>query len=377
MDEISVRILLVEDSPTDADLLRQVFLHSDKEGWELLHVERLEYGIEICQQQSFDVVLLDLRLPDSDGFETVAEFRVAVPDIPIIVLTMMDDEELALQAMAGGAQDYLVKDQITMQLLIRSIRYAIERGRILQRLKNSEQSILRSLEQEQELNLLRSSFISMASHELRTPLTMIRTCVELLQNFNHELAEERRNQYFDRIKMAISQITHLLDDVLVLGSTKSGGLVFKPEPLDLEEFCRELAESIQFSNSNQHRIVVTCQGSCVGAEMDTALLRHIFSNLLSNAIKYSPQGCNVQFDLICEDGYATFQIKDQGIGIPLKDQGHLFETFYRCSNVGKIPGTGLGLAIVKKCVELHRGRIRLNSKAQSGTTFTVKLPLKP
>jgi signal transduction histidine kinase len=375
MDEISVHVLLVEDSPTDADLLRQVFLHADKDDWELIHVERLAKGIEICQEQSFDVVLLDLRLPDSDGFDTIAEFHAAVPHLPIIILTMNDDEDLALQAMAEGAQDYLVKDQITVQLLIRSIRYAIERGRILQRLKNSEQGILRSLEQEQELNLLRSSFISMASHELRTPLTMIRTCVELFQHYNHELSEQKRNQYFDRIKMAISQITHLLDDVLILGSTKAGGLKFKPERLNLEDFCRELADSLQFSNSNCHTVIFTHQGSSTGAEMDASLLRHIFTNLLSNAIKYSPQGGNVQFNLVCDDGFATFEVKDQGIGIPLKDQSHLFETFYRCSNVGEIPGTGLGLAIVKKCVELHRGQIRVSSAADQGTTFSVKIPL--
>ncbi|MGA7935666.1 MAG: hybrid sensor histidine kinase/response regulator [Kovacikia sp.] len=377
MREISVHVLLVEDSPTDANLLRQVFLHSGKAGWELTHVERLDEGIEISQKQPFDVVLLDLGLPDSDGFKTITEFRAAIPNIPIIILTMMDDEDLAVQAMAGGAQDYLVKDQITMQLLIRSIRYAIERGHILQRLQQSEQSILRALEREQELGLLRSSFISMASHELRTPLTMIRTCVELFQHYNHELTEEKKTQYFERIKIAISQITHLLDDVLTLGSTKSGGLKFKPEPLDLEEFCRELAETIQFSNSKHHTITFSCQGDSTHAEMDAALLRHIFTNLLSNATKYSPQGGNVQFDLVCCDGFARFKVKDEGIGIPLKDQAHLFETFYRCSNVGSIPGTGLGLAIVKKCVELHRGQIQVSTDTHSGTTFVVKLPLNP
>lgn len=376
MDEVPKRILLVEDSPTDADLLRQFFLRLDRAQWELTHVERLSSAISVCSTHTVDVVLLDLRLPDSDEADTLIDFRASVPDVPVVVLTMMDDETLALQAMAGGAQDYLVKGQITSSLLTRSLRYAIERGQILKRLQNSEQSMLKALEQEQELNLLKSSFISMASHEFRTPMTMIRTAVELLQNFGHELTEAKRQQYFERIKTAIHQITQLLDEVLLLGSTETG-LRYKPEPIDLAELCTALTEDLQFSNSDSHIITFASQGDCSKATMDAALLRHILTNLLSNAFKYSPQGGNIQFKLCCQDDTALFQVQDQGIGIPAKDQMHLFETFYRCGNVGKIQGTGLGLAIVKKCVDLHQGRIQVYSEDGVGTTFTVALPLEP
>ncbi|MBW4469703.1 MAG: response regulator [Stenomitos rutilans HA7619-LM2] len=380
MNEIPKHVLLVEDSPTDAALLRRSFLHLEQTNhqskWQLTHVERLSSAIEACSTQPIDIVLLDLRLPDSDEEETLLEFRVSVPDIPVVVLTMMDDEALAMQAMAGGAQDYLVKGQITLSLLGRSLRYAIERGNILKRLKTSEQSMLRALEQEQELNLLKSSFISMASHEFRTPMTMIRTAVELLQNFHHELTETKRQEYFDRIKTAIKQVMQLLDEVLLLGSTETG-LHYKPESVDLVEFCTELTEELQFSNSDSHTIKFDCQGSCSPAVMDAALLRHIFTNLLSNALKYSPQGGEVQFTLCYQNAKARFYIQDQGIGIPTKDQPHLFETFYRCANVGKIQGTGLGLAIVKKCVELHQGQIQVCSEDGKGTTFTVTLPLQP
>lgn len=376
MYEVPKHVLLVEDSPTDAALLRQSFLRLEQAKWKLTHVERLSSAINACFADTIDVVLLDLRLPDSDEAETLREFRASVPDVPVVVLTMMDDEALALQAMAGGAQDYLVKGQITLSLLARSLRYAIERGHILKRLQNSEQSMLRALEQEQELNLLKSSFISMASHEFRTPMTMIRTAVELLQNFGHELTEVKRQQYFDRIKTAIHQITQLLDEVLLLGSAETG-LRYKPEPVDLAKLCNELTEDLQFSNSDSHTIMFTCQGNCSKAVMDTALLRHILTNLLSNALKYSPQGGNIQFKLCCQDDTAIFQVQDYGIGIPMKDQSHLFETFYRCGNVGKIQGTGLGLAIVKKCVDLHQGRIQVYSENGAGTTFTVTLPLKP
>lgn len=352
-----------------------MFIRSGKKG-DLTRVERLSKAIDACNQQTFNVVLLDLNLPDSDGLDTVSEFRAAVPAIPVVVLTMMDDEELALQAMAKGAQDYLVKDQITIQLLVRSLRYAIGRGEILKQLKDNEQTILRALEQEQKLNLLKSSFIAIASHEFRNPMTTIRNCIELLQ-YNLKLTEEKRNTYFDLAKAAIDQIVQLIDEVLLLSSTEAGGLQYDPTPLNLENFCRELIEVLQINTNEQYIITFTYQGNGNLVEMDEKLLRYILSNLLSNAIKYSPEGGNIQFDLNCQADTVTFQIQDQGIGIPIDDQANLFEAFQRCSNVGTIQGSGLGLAIVKKCVDLHQGQIQVSSEINVGTTFTVVLSLNP
>jgi PAS domain S-box-containing protein len=138
MYETPIRILLVEDSPSDAYLLRQMFLHLGKKGWEFVQVERLSDAIATCRQVAIDVVLLDLILPDSNRLNTLVNFQAAVPDIPIVVLTIVSDETLALQAVAQGAQDYLFKEQITPQLLVRAIGYAIERGQILKQLRESE-----------------------------------------------------------------------------------------------------------------------------------------------------------------------------------------------------------------------------------------------
>ncbi|MFP4121429.1 response regulator [Coleofasciculus sp.] len=138
MDKHLIHVLLVEDSPSDARLQRHRFSRLDPKEWQLHHVERLADAIESCANLSIDVVLLDLNLPDADGLETVTEFREAIPYLPIVVLTGANDEELALGAMAHGAQDYLLKDDITIPLLVKTIRYAIERGQIIQKLQDSE-----------------------------------------------------------------------------------------------------------------------------------------------------------------------------------------------------------------------------------------------
>ncbi|NET58334.1 MAG: response regulator [Symploca sp. SIO2E6] len=133
-----IYVLLVEDSPSDARLQHHRFSRLDREKWQLVHVESLTQAINHCNEFTFDVVLLDLNLPDSDGLETVVEFRAAVPNIPVIVLTGSDDDELALQAISQGTQDYLCKDKITIPLLVRTIYHAIEREQILKQLLESE-----------------------------------------------------------------------------------------------------------------------------------------------------------------------------------------------------------------------------------------------
>ncbi|MBD2529301.1 HAMP domain-containing histidine kinase [Nostoc flagelliforme FACHB-838] len=391
MEKLTIHILLVEDSASDAYLLHRIFLHAHQEQWEMLHVERLSEAIEASRdststldnsqivsrsQRRFDLVLLDLSLPDSIGLDTLKEFQAAVPDIPVVVLTGLDDEDLALQALAEGAQDYLVKDQITIQRLVRAIRYAIERSEILNQVRESEERTRQALAKEQELNELKSNFVAMVSHEFRTPMTTIRTAVEILEYNNDKLTNDRRTKYFDRVQNAINQMLHLLDEILFLSKTEVTKLEYNPTLLNLENFCNELIDILQLNAGSQHSIVFTFQGESTQAQMDEDLLNCILTNLISNAIKYSPQNHTIWFDLICKDRLATFQVRDQGMGIPLKDQTRLFQTFYRASNVGVIQGTGLGLTIVKKCVELHGGHIQLESEPNVGTTVTVTLPLQ-
>lgn len=239
--------------------------------------------------------------------------------------------------------------------------------------KQAEEDIRKALEKEKELGKLKSQFISTASHEFRTPLAIILSSTELLQHYSHKWSEEKKLLHFQRIQTAIKQTTGLLDDVLLIGKTEAGSLKFKPRPLDLARYCRDLIEELQ-STTATHRINFGNQAHCSDAVMDAKLLRHILTNLLSNAIKYSPQGKIVYFDLICNQAEAIFQVRDEGIGIPEADQAKLFDLFHRAKNVGTISGTGLGLAIVKRSVDIHGGTISLESRVGAGTTFTVTLP---
>lgn len=241
--------------------------------------------------------------------------------------------------------------------------------------KQAEEDILNALQKERELNELKSRFVSMISHEIRNPLNGILAATQILERYGEQWPKEKKQDFFQRIKTSVKQMTELLDDVLTIGISEAKKLEFKPALINLEKFSRDLLEEIKLSTGSQQAIVFVPQGKCTSTYLDEKLLRHILINLLSNAIKYSPQGSTVNFDLVCQDEEVIFQIKDEGIGIPPEDQERLFESFHRAGNVKNIPGTGLGLAIVKRCVDIQGGAIAVASEVGVGTTFTVTLPV--
>jgi signal transduction histidine kinase len=215
----------------------------------------------------------------------------------------------------------------------------------------------------------------MASHEFRTPLTTIVSSTELLEIYGQKWTEDKKQKHYQRIEAAVDRMTSLLDDVLLFSKVEAGKLEFNPKPLVLKKFCSDLVEELQLGIGVNHKLTFVYSSPCQNACMDEKLLMHILGNLLSNAIKYSPQDTTILFGCYCNEEEVIFEVKDEGIGIPTEDQGRLFESFHRAKNVGNIPGTGLGLAIVRNSVDLHGGRIIVESEAGVGTTFKVILPL--
>ncbi|AFZ15289.1 multi-sensor signal transduction histidine kinase [Crinalium epipsammum PCC 9333] len=240
--------------------------------------------------------------------------------------------------------------------------------------KIAEEELHKALEKEKELSELKSRFITMASHEFRTPLATIYSSSDLLKSFGHKFSEERKLQHLNKIQTQVKNMTLLLEDVLFMGKVEAGKLSLNITDFNLEVFCREIIDEISFADRKKHKLLFEIRGECSTVEMDCKLMRQILTNLVSNAFKYSPEGAIIQVNIICNNQQTIINVQDQGIGIPISEQHHLFEIFHRASNVGNISGTGLGLAIVKQAVELHQGRISFESEVGVGTSFTVSLP---
>ncbi|MGB6296313.1 MAG: hybrid sensor histidine kinase/response regulator [Rivularia sp. (in: cyanobacteria)] len=384
----SINILLIEDNLAEARLLQEFLKDGSFKEFNLVHVKRLSEALDAISENVselcfYDVILLDLTLPDSQGLESLKPLMTRAPCLPIVVLTNTNDEQLAIEAVRKGAQDYLVKRQINAQLLTRSLRYAIERKQYLERLRALNESLENRVEQRtaelveaKEAVQFKSEFVSILSHDIRNPLNAILLAAGLLKNSDDKLNPDNKVAHYQMIRSAIKNMSSLLDEASFIGKADSGKLYCELISIDLVAFCNAIVKEIQLTATQKNiEIVFNVQGDSIDILGDEKLLQHILTNLLGNAVKYSLANSQVVFDLIYQESAVILRIQDSGIGIPIQEQKHLFEPFHRASNVGKIAGTGLGLSIVKKCVEAHSGEIALQSQEGIGSTFTVTLPL--
>jgi PAS domain S-box-containing protein len=243
--------------------------------------------------------------------------------------------------------------------------------------KRAEEELLKTLEREKELGKLKSNFVSMVSHEFRTPLGIIQSSSELLRDFYQKMQPDERNEQLESITRNTRRMAGMMEEVLVLSRLDAGKLEFQPAALDLNGFCRRIVDEVLSATNRRGVIELSLISVPLEATADERLLGHIFTNLLSNAVKYSEPGATAQFTVNRDGSDAVCVVRDLGIGISDDDQKQLFNAFHRGSNVGTRPGTGLGLLLVKRCIELHGGRVQLESKVGEGTTVTVRLPVFP
>jgi PAS domain S-box-containing protein len=241
--------------------------------------------------------------------------------------------------------------------------------------KRAEEELLKTLERERELSQLKSNFVSMVSHEFRTPLSIIQSSSELLRDFFQKMQPPEREEQLKSIVRNTRRMAGMMEEILVLSRLDSGNLEFQPAALDLNGFCRRIADEVLSATNRRCLIELSLTRVPSEAKGDEGLLGHIFTNVLSNAVKYSEAGTSVSFAVRRDGEEAVCTVRDQGIGIELEDQQHLFKAFHRGRNVGSRPGTGLGLLMVKRCVELHHGSVQLRSKLGEGTTVIIRLPV--
>ena len=450
---IPLRVLLVEDSLDDAELLvielersgyksiykrvdttaflealeenlahcefnLEVLTPSNREPWFLVHVERLGVAIQYLSDQRFDVVLLDLSLPDSFGLDTVKQLHELAPDIPVVVLTGVDDRELALQAMAIGAQDYLVKGQISAQLLERAVRYAIER-------KKAEVQIIK---QERELNQLKlihrekmatlGHLVASVAHEINNPVNFIYANLTHVDNYTWdllaliELYKQGDVHTTPDIQDKIEEIDldFLREDLpKTLSSMKMGAERICELVLTLRNFSRldeakmkavNIHEGIDSTllilrdrlkeKSGQPAIqIIKEYGNLPLVECYAGQLNQVFMNILSNAIDALSQADPDGSKEVIKNYHPTITIRTQvldsnRVGISIKDNGsgitesvktQLFEPFFTTKEVGR--GTGLGLSISYQIVaENHGGQLKCISVPGQGAEFLLEIPIK-
>ena len=224
-----------------------------------------------------------------------------------------------------------------------------------------------------ELDRLKDDFIHTVSHDLRSPLTAVLGYAELLERIG--TLNEQQKEFVHRIQASVKEITALINDLLDLGRIEAGFDSHR-EITHLHSILHYTLNNFKpISREKKQILEINIASDMPPMRGNPIRLKQMLDNLIGNAVKYTPKGKKVCVDLHCEGSQIILKVTDQGPGIPQKDQPHIFEKFYRASNIpSDVPGSGLGLAIVKTIVESHHGRIWVKSKVKEGSTFFVVLP---
>lgn len=367
----ATHVLLVEDSAGDARLIQEA-LHDAWAGqFVLAHAGSVADALHALEAAPYDVVLLDLSLPDAQDLQALSAVRARHPRTPIVILTGFNDEARSAAALQAGAQDYLVKGSVDGDAICRSIRYAIARTVAEQErgARIREQAARMEAEAAQQA---RDDFLLAAAHDLRTPLTIIRGYTQvLLRRATPEAAELL--QLMDAAGQRMNAGINELLDLTRLPSGQLGEL--HRTSVDLVEIARRVC-SEQERISGRHKVCVVDAPERLVAHCDEARIERVLSNLVGNAVKYSPPESAIAVSLAAEPPDAVLRIVDHGYGIPADDLAHVFERFRRGANVAATTsGVGVGLTAAKQTVEQHGGTIDVQSVEGHGATVTVRLPV--
>jgi len=250
-----------------------------------------------------------------------------------------------------------------------------EREEARKSLERSEKRYRQALQQEQELNEIKTRFISMISHEFRTPMTGIQASSALLKRFGDKLKQNKKTQHLENIENSLRRMNRLLDDVLFFSRAEADKLNVSRIEINIDAYFAKLLETL--SPIYPDRVIHFKNLGTVSKSflLDEHLLDHVFHNLIGNALKYSPPDKPVICTVSSDSSTLTFEIRDEGIGIPKVDQERLFDAFHRADNVGNRQGTGLGLNIALRAASLLKGSIYFSSVENHGSTFRVNFPI--
>ena len=386
----SINVLLVEDNPADARLVEEA-LRDAPSAFRLSWVNRMADGLRHLRRGETDVALLDLSLPDAHGLEALTAVRAHVPNVPVVVLTGLDDEELAVRAVRDGAQDYFIKGQLHSGILTRAIRYAIERGR-----EHALQDQLLAREREARAEAIaadkaKSDFLAMMSHEMRTPLNAIIGYAELLDMGIAGQLSPSQQQYVHRMDVSGRHLLSLINGLLDLAKIEADQLTVEVGTARCGAAIRHALALVEPQARARGLQVVS---ECAAADTmiyrgDRDRVHQILINLLSNAVQFTASGGRIMITCVQQERpsagpghpsgglWARIAIHDTGIGIPPEHLDAIFDPFVQIQTgyTRTHGGIGLGLAISRRLARLMGGDITVESALGIGSAFLLWLPL--
>ncbi|MBF0118858.1 MAG: response regulator [Desulfobacterales bacterium] len=359
-------ILFIEDDPLDREL---VLFHLKRENFKILVAENGTDGIKKFLNNSPDIILLDITLPDIDGFDVCAKLQEHFNKAynPVIFLTAHRDIQDKLKGLEMNVLDYITKPFHPEELIARIKKHLM--------IKNLQTELQKARDEAETANLAKTDFLASISHEIRTPMNSILGFSHILKDQNIGKLNRKQIEYIDNIIQSGTKLLNLINNILDFSKIEVGAFELKVETFNIYNLMKSI---IQITHSIAYNKDIKINVNIDPAvpeyiKTDSHKLDQILKNLVSNAVKFTDEG-NIDISVIKQEEYTLlFSVKDTGIGISENNIPNLFKKFTQF-NSHKYSGTGLGLAISKNLVEMMNGKIWVESIKDKGSSFffTIK-----
>jgi signal transduction histidine kinase len=375
-------VLLIEDDEDDYVLIRDLLSEISTARYDLTWVNSVDSALKELERSQRHVCLLDYQLGLITGLDLLKEIKARDFKTPIIFLTGRGEYRVYVEAMKGGAADYLVKDELTVPLLERSIRYAIERTQAGEALQKAYQDLEEKIRQRTEdlttanAALKKSAedikfFAYSVSHDLKSPAISIYGLTKRLSDNYSPLLDEKGKRFCDQISKAAEQIASLVENINIYISEKEN-------PLHIEEL--QLGDILQvvwdefFARFGVRGIKWRQPDKLPAVRADRLSLIRALRNLVDNALKYGGDHLSeIRFSTRASTKFHVLSVSDDGVGIRQEAVKRIFRPFERNKSSRSIDGTGLGLAIVKEIAEQHRGKVWVEPGRERGMTVSLAI----
>lgn len=372
-------ILILDDNTIDRETCRRYLLQDPTRKYRLVEHNALEGALEMVEEHRPDLILLDYHLHDGTGVEFLQELSAlgGTRAYPVVMLTGTGSEAIAVQVMKAGAQDYLVKERLSPEVLQRAVEGALYKGETDRLLEAQRSEMERLFHDAQEANARKDHFLAALSHELRTPLTPVLLAVSSV-DVDTAPAQELR-EVVSLIRRNIELEARLIDDLLDLTRISRGKFEIEHQPVDLHGVLRHAVETCRDElDKKKQQLTWELHAKKAVVSGDAARLQQVFWNIIKNAAKFTPEGGKIVVtSRDSADDRVEVAITDTGIGIKPEYLDRIFDAFEQGNSeiTRRYGGLGLGLAISKALVEAHHGVIfATSSQSAGGAQFHIVLP---
>ncbi len=358
-------ILIVDDFPENLSLLSSML---KREGYPVRPATSGKLAIEAALSAPPDLVLLDIKMPDLDGFAVCARFKAeaSLKDIPVIFISALSETSDKLAAFEAGGVDYITKPFEEREVRAR-VRAHLE-------LRQQREQLRENLLRLQALETLRDNLTHMLVHDMRAPLMAMDGHLELLAMFEAKTLSAEGKSYLAQARAGSARLNRMISEMLAVSQLEAGQLKPALKSVDLRELVRKTIREAEGLRADK-TIRFVSPSKPLPLAADEELIGRVVENLLANALKYGAEAGKVIVRLIATDQQVRVEVTDDGVGIAAEEQARFFEKFGQVEGNPRRRGAGLGLAFCKLAVEAHGGRIGVISQPGKGSTFWFTLEL--